>query len=394
MKIILNIIVINSLLLSCLYSQSRTELESQRKKTIEEIAYVDNLLKSTSKEKSESMKSLSIINKKLSLRETVLRGMHEEINLLNYRIELNTTAIDMMESDLYELRNDYRNAVLNSYKSKKGNPELVYILSARDFNQGYKRLKYLQQITKFRRRESEIIMELRDQITISKEKFQADLNKISDLKYKQEYQKNLLQNEKSTKQNIVSKLGKQEKQLARELEEKRKIAKKIQSEINRLIEEERKRSTVKEVTAEQKLIGENFFDNKGRLPWPVEQGVVTSHFGIQKHPELKYLTEDNIGIEITSSGTVSARAVFNGEVAKVFSIPGANMTVIIRHGKFLTVYANLINIKVKVGESILTKQTIGDVYKEARDNSNSVLKFMIFENDKKYQNPEVWLTKK
>ena len=150
---------------------------------------------------------------------------------------------------------------------------------------------------------------------------------------------------------------------------------------------------MKEVSAEQRLIGENFLDNKGRLPWPVDQGVVTSHFGIQKHPEFKYLTEDNIGIEITSSGIVTAKAVFKGEVAKVFSIPGANMTVIIRHGKYLSVYANLVNVKVKAGDAIGVRQIIGDVYKETKDN-NSVLKFMIFENDKKYQDPEVWLSKK
>jgi len=376
------------------YGQSKAELEERRKRTIDEIAYVDNLLKSTEIEKKESIKSLSIINKKLYLREMVLSDMRAEIDLLNYRIELNTVAIDMMESDLVSLKNDYARAVLNSYRLKKGNPELVYILSAKDFNQGYKRVKYLQQITKYRRNESEIIMELRDQIGISKQKLQDDLIKISDLKSKEENQKNLLQSERTKKQSIVKTLGKKEKQLAKELEEKKKIAKKIELEINRLIEEERKRALKKDVTPEQKLIGDNFLDNKGRLPWPVEQGIVTSHFGIQKHPEFKYLTEDNIGIEITSSGLIAAKAVFKGEVAKIFSIPGANMTVIIRHGKYLSVYANLINVKVKPGESVSVKQTIGDVFPDPGENNNCVLKFMIFENEKKYLDPDSWLSKK
>jgi murein hydrolase activator len=284
--------------------------------------------------------------------------------------------------------------VINSYKSRKGNPELVYILSAEDFNQGYKRLKYLQQVTKFRRREAEIILELKDQIEKSKQKLQADLNKISDLELKEENQKELLQKEKTKKETIVKSLSRKEKQLAKDLEEKRKIAKKIENEIVRLIEEERKKKTTSIVTAEQKLIGENFLDNKGRLPWPVDQGIVTSHFGVQKHPEFKYLTEDNIGIEITSSGKVTARAVFKGEVAKVFSIPGANMTVIVRHGKFLSVYANLVNVKVKAGDSIEVKQNIGEVYSDTNENSNSVLKFMIFENEMKYLDPELWLSKK
>jgi septal ring factor EnvC (AmiA/AmiB activator) len=377
-----------------LTAQSRAELEERRNKTLEEISYVDNLLKSTTREKSESIKSLSIINKKLNLREAVLSGMQEEISLLNYRIELNTLAIEMMENDLIDLKNDYARAVLNSYRSKKGTPEIVYILSARDFNQGYKRLKYLQQITKFRRREAETIIELKEQVAISKGKLQSDLSKISDLKTKEEFQKTMLQKEKTNKQSIVKTLGKKEKQLGRELEEKRKVAKKIELEINRLIEEEKKKLAVKEISVEQKLIGDNFLDNKGRLPWPVDKGIVTSHYGVQRNPDFKYLTEDNIGIEITSSGNVVARAVFKGEIAKVFSIPGANMTVIIRHGKFLTVYSNLINVKVKAGESVSVKQIIGDVYSEIKEYNNSVLKFMIFENEKKYLDPEIWLSKK
>ena len=393
MKYLLPILIVSFLFTGVVKGQSRAELEERRKKTLDEISYVDNLLKSTTKEKSESLKSLSIINKKLFLREMVLSGMREEIYLLSYRIDLNTIAIEMMENDLVELKNDYARAVINSYRSKKGNPELVYILSAKDFNQGYKRLKYLQQITKFRRREAETIVELKDQISVSKEKLQNDLNKISDIKSKEEYQKEQLQKERNNKQTIVKTLGKREKQLKKELEEKKKIAKKIEIEINRLIDEEKKKAAIKEITAEQKLIGENFLDNKGRLPWPVEQGIVTSHFGLQKHPEFKYLTEDNIGIEITSSGDVLARAVFKGEVAKVFSIPGANMTVIIRHGKFLTVYSNLINVKVKQGDFINLKQTLGDVYSDQKENT-CVMKFMIFENDKKYQDPELWLSKK
>jgi septal ring factor EnvC (AmiA/AmiB activator) len=393
MRYIFVVAVFSCLVFYRLEAQSRAELEERRKKTIDEIAYVDNLLKSISKEKSESMKSLTIINKKLSLRENVLKGMKEEIALLNYRIGLNNTALEMMEKDLIDLKEDYARAVVNSYRSTKGNPELVYILSAEDFNQGYKRLKYLQQITKYRRKEAETITELKKQIEGYRERLQADLAKISDLKSKEEYQKDLMQKEKNSKQTMIRSLGRKEQQLAKELEEKKRIAKKIENEITRLIEEEKKRAATVTISAEQKLIGDNFLDNKGRLPWPVEQGVVTSHFGIQRHPEFKYLTEDNIGIEITSSGKATARTVFKGEVAKVFSIPGANMTVIVRHGKFLSVYANLVNVKVKAGDNVAVKQNIGDVYSDPKDHS-SVLKFMIFENDKKYLDPETWLSGK
>lgn len=375
------------------FPQSRSELEERRKKTIEEIDYVDNMLQNTSKEKVENIKSLTIINKRLVLRENILTGMNEEINLVNYRIELNSLAVEMMEDDLINLKKDYASAVINSYRTKKGYPELVYILSAKDFNQGYKRIKYLQQITKYRRREAETILELKEQINDSRKRLIADYTKIHDLKSKEEHQKELLQNEKRGKQELVKKLNKKEKQLARELEDKKKIAKKIELEINRLIEEERKLLAQKKLSDSQKILGENFSENKGKLPWPVEQGIITSHFGIQKNPDFKYLTEDNIGIEITSSGKVFAKSVFKGEVAKVFAIPGANMTVILRHGNYLTVYANLVNVKVKTGDSLGLKQIIGEIFMDPKDNNTSVLKFMIFENDRKYLDPEIWISK-
>jgi murein hydrolase activator len=376
-----------------LNGQTKAELEEKRQKTLEEISYVDNLLKTTSKEKSEGINDVKIIGRKLDLRESVIRGMREEIELLKERIDLNNIAIEMMEDDLERLRKDYERAVVNSYKSQKGSNEIIFILSAKDFNQGYKRLKYLQQIARFRRNESEIILELKNQIETSKQRLENDLNRISDLKTKEEKQKKLLENEQERKKQIVKSLTNKEKQLQKELEEKKRVARKIENEIERIIEEEKKKSIKSEATPEQKLIGENFSENRGRLPWPVEKGVITSHFGVHPHPVFKYLTEDNIGIEITSSGKMNARSVFQGEVVKVFAISGANMTIIIRHGKYLSVYANIANVKVKQGDKVIAKQEIGDIYLDPRNGNNCVLKFMIFETSMKYLDPEVWISK-
>lgn len=380
------------ILCNCLNGQTKTELETKRKATLDEITYVDNMLKSTAKQKEESLNAIKIIGNKLNLRESVIRGMRDEINLMNERIDLNTIAINMMESDLVALKNDYARAVLNSYKSQKENPELVYILSAKDFNQGYKRLKYLQQITKFRRRESETIIELKEQIQSTKNRLQNDLNRISDLKSREEQQKGLLQSEQTKKQSMVQTLSKKERQLQKELEEKKRIADKIEKEISRIIEEERKKAIKSENTPEQRLIGENFGENKGRLPWPVEKGIVTSQFGVQKHAVLKYVTENNIGIEITSFGKTAVRSIFKGEVTRVFPINGANMTVIIRHGKYLSVYENIVDLKVKPGDKVDTKQEIGNVFCEKENGNKSILKFMIFEEKEKLD-PEVWISK-
>ena len=374
------------------YAQSRADLEEERRKTLEEIAYVDEVLKNTEKEKNESLYSLKILSNKLSLRESVVKGMNDEINLLNERIELNILAIDMMESDLVILKNDYSNSILNSYRLRKSNPEIIYIISAKDFNQGYKRLKYLQQITEFRRNESEIIAELKQEIGETKTMLESDLRRISDLKITEEQQKNLLKSEQTREQKILKSLRNKEKQLQTELEEKRRIAGRIEKEIARIIEEERKKASGGVLTPEQMLISDDFVENKGRLPWPVERGVITSHFGRHAHPILKYVTEDNIGIEITSQPNTVARSIFKGEVSAVSSIQGANMTVIIKHGKYLSVYNNLVRVRVKKGDQVDIKQIVGDIYQNPAENNNCILKFMIFE-ERNALDPEAWISK-
>ncbi len=375
-----------------LTAQSKAELEAQRKQAMEEISYVDNMLKTTEKEKKESVQALRIIGNKVNLRESVIKGMNDEISLINERIEINKLALEMMENDLNILKEDYSRSILNSYKAKKVNPDMVYILSSSDFNQGYKRLKYLQQITKYRRNESEIIRELKQQIEGTKSRLEKDLQDISELQQKEIQQKNLLKGEQEKKQKMLRSLGSKEKQLRKELEEKRRIAKRIDAEISRIIEEERKRALKSSMTPEQKLIGDSFQENKGRLPWPVERGIVTSHFGVHQHPVLKYVTEENKGIEITSNGKITARSVFKGEVSAISAISGANITVIIRHGNYLTVYSNLINVKVKKGDKVETKQEVGEVYADPRADNNCILKFMIFEQ-KNAMDPEQWISK-
>jgi len=373
-------------------AQTRSELEEQRKKAMDEINYVDNILKTTEKEKTESLQSLRVLNNKLNLRESVLKGMSDEIELLSLRVDLYKTAVDMMEGDLVALKNDYEKSILNSYKLKKAYPDIVYIMSAKDFNQGYKRIKYLQQVTEYRRMESEIIKDLKRQIEETNEILESDLKSLSELRQKEEQQRNMIRGEQTREQKILRSLRNRENQLKKELEEKMKVIKRIEREIARVIEEERRKSAGGTLTPEQQLIGENFSDNKGRLPWPVDRGVITSHFGTHPHPVLKYVTEENIGIEITSEENTMARSVFNGEVSAISTIQGGNMTVIIKHGKYLSVYNNLVNVRVKKGDKVDTKQILGEIYKNPKENNNCTLNFMIFE-DRNPQDPELWITK-
>ncbi len=373
-------------------AQTRSKLEEQRKKTLEEIAYVNNLLQETEKRKNIGINDLKIINNNIELRENIIDGLSKEARILLERIELNNLALKLMEEDLFKLKEEYKKAILRSYKESKGYPEIIYILSAKDFNQGYKRIKYLQQLSKNRRNEAEIIGELKVEMEKIKAKLDSDFLELEEIKRNEENQKLILIEEKKKKNIMVRNLMKKERQLKQELEEKKKIAQRIENEILKLIDEEKKKSNKGKMTPEMKLIGSNFEENKGRLPWPVEKGIITGNYGLQKHKELVFVTENNPGIEITSYGETKVRSVFKGEVARVLSITGANMAVIIRHGNYFTVYQNLVNVRVKAGDKIETKEIIGDVYLDKERQGKSILKFMIFKEKIKL-NPEEWIAK-
>lgn len=390
-KIIVSVLLVT--ISASLYGQSRKELEERRKQNLEEIEYVDNLIKSTSKEKNENINEIRVIGKKLGLREKIINEYGVEISLLEYRMSLNRLACDMMEDDVKILGEEYKKSILNAYKITKGTPAIAYILSAKDFNQGYKRLKYMQQIARYRRNEAELIMDLYGELESTRTKLTTDLNSVSELKKKEEAQKMMLAHEQEKKEKLVQTLTKKEKKLKEDLEEKKKAAWQIEAEIKRIIEEESKKTVSSTVSKEMKLAGNSFEENRGRLPWPVDRGIITSHFGIQKHPVLKNVTEDNIGIEITTVDRAKAKSVYKGQVVRVFAITGANMAVIIRHGKYLTVYQNLVNVKVKQGENVETGRELGEVFLDPAADGKSILKFMVYA-EKTKMDPESWITKK
>lgn len=393
MRYLLFILLMTLLPVKAINGQSRAELEKNRREMLDEIAYVDNLLKATTRQRAEGINELKLIGNRIGLRESVISGIREEIDLLNRRIELNNLSVSMMDGDLINLRNEYAANIRAAMSAMKGYHPVIFIMSARDFNQGYKRMKYIQQAAKFRRRQAEVISEIVIQVEESKARLEQDREKLTELRGREEGQKRQLETEQQRKQRLVKELQGKENQLKRDLENKRRIAARIQSEIAKMIEEEKKKAATSEMTPEQKLVGEDFAGNRGRLPWPVERGIITARFGKHADPVLKNVVFDNPGIEITSTGTTPVRAIFKGEVKMVIGISGGNMAVIIRHGKYLTVYQNIVNVKVKPGDKVETKQVIADLYLDAAQGNKGVLNFMVYEETKKL-NPELWISGK
>ena len=203
-----------------------------------------------------------------------------------------------------------------------------------------------------------------------------------------------LNNEKKVKDQVVKKLSKEEKQLKAQLQKKRSAMDEIEKEINRIMALAtggNAREEGMKLTPEMKIISSEFGQNKGRLPWPVERGVIMSKYGKHKHEVLKSVDVDNMGVDIATSGGANARSIFEGKVSNVISIKGANLTVIIQHGEYFTVYNNLVDIMVKKGDMVQSKQHIGKVYWDNKS-SNSELHFQLWKG-LNTQNPESWLAR-
>ncbi len=377
-------------------AQDRKALEERKIETQKEIEYSNNLLNETQKNRRNSLQRVRILSKRIQLRNDIIRNINLDLDLINKNIEQKNSMITDMEKDLSGIREQYAELVVHAYWSNRKKDKLMFILSSEHFNQAYRRMKYIKQYTAYRKKQAILIRQM--QISVVKE-----LEMLEDIKLEKEVlvlekrnENHSLEKEKQNKNRMVSELKRKEKELKSEIIKKRKIAEKLEKEIAKIIAEEVRKARSKSIydflTPEEKLISDNFQGNKGKLPWPVERGLIISKFGVHPHPVLKQITIDNNGVDIATVRGAEARALFEGVVTKVVAILGANYTVIIRHGNFLTVYQNLVDLKVKQGDDVAVKQVLGTVYTDEEEKS-TLLHVQIWK-EKAIQNPEDWISRK
>ncbi len=378
-----------------LRAQDRTSLEAKKKKTEEEIQFTNQVLKKTQQERKDNYDQLLLVNKRIELREQLIHTMEDELEIIEEGIRTKENLIAELEGDLEMLKKDYARMIYRAWKGRGGMSKIMFILSAKNFNQAYRRIRYLEQYTEFRKQQGESIMQMQHVIAEEIDALEEQRNEKRALIRNKETERRSLARERNKKKEVVSSLSEREKELRRQLREKERIAARLEEEIERIIREEAERLKTSEIyaklTPEQKLISDNFRDNQGKLPWPTERGVITSKFGRQPHPVLGGITIQNNGVDITTVEGAVARAIFKGEVTKVFTILGANYAVIMRHGNYLTVYQNLVDVLVKTGDQVETKQALGTVYTD-KDRGTSVLHVEIWREIEK-QDPEVWLNR-
>lgn len=392
------------------FSQSKEELEKRKKQLEKDIQYTQTLMLEAAKNKETSIDQLKLLTTKISIRQELIDNIVAQVKLLNKQISETGRIVQRLEDDLKKLKEEYAKMIYYAYKNKGYYDRLMFLFSAEDFNQAYKRLKYMQQYTKYRQKQAELIQQTQKVLSAQIEDYEKQKKRKSALLTKSEEEKLQITTEIEQKNKLVESLQNKEKQLLKELKKKQKEAEKLQNAIAEAIRKEMERARIEAeknaekkgakvevkasgfaLTPEEAVVSGNFEGNKGKLTWPVERGSITGKFGPQKHPVLPNVTTNNTGIDISTDANIVARAVFQGKVSAIISIPGANKAVMVRHGEFITVYSNLAQVSVKMNDEVGLKQEIGTVATDHGSGQTS-LHFELWKG-KVLLNPSDWIAK-
>lgn len=390
----LSILFLCSCLLFMGTANNRSVLEDKVQKFQKDIELANKLLAETADNKKKTATNVMLIEQKIRLRNSVVEEINIEIQLLNQTIERNKQAIDLMNQEIVLIKEEYANMIRYAHKNRDSYTVLMYLLASENFNQAYKRLIYFQQYSQYRKHQIELLLSKQDELSAMITSAQVTINKKNRLLNQEKQETETLSSEKDSQAKLIAELGKKEKEIMSEISVKRKQADKLRKEIEEIIALEVKRKAEEERLKQKPtdgVINKNFADNKGRLIWPIEKGVITSKFGEHPHPVLTNIMIVNNGIDISTSKNANVRVIFDGVVSKIIMIPGGNAAIIVRHGDFLSVYSNVVNVKVKSGQKVTAKQVIGTVFTDD-ETGQSILQLQIWKETNKL-NPELWLAK-
>jgi len=391
-RIILLVIVLIS---SSLSSQTKQDLENQKKQIQEDIRKIELKLKTNSKQKKLIVSNAEDINYKIKLQQNLINNINSQLNLILREMDSNENRLSDLKQRELILKDELSKMLLSAYKKKSNLNKLMFVFSSTSFQQAYKRIQYFKQYANFQNK------------TLSKIKINSnDIKNVIVVLDSQKTNKKLLidENEEIKRDlsieytglnNLIAEVNKNQKRYSAEIKQKQKLTREIDKKIKRLIEEALAKAKKKdgrfELTEEAKLISKNFNANKGKLPSPVIRGSVVLGFGKQPHPIVKTTTIQSNGVRIRTSSDVEARTIFNGEVYSIIKSKNNTHTILIQHGNFFTVYKNLSDIYVKKGDKLKTKDSIGKIATDPL-NGQTILSFSIFNNGVP-QNPRFWIYK-
>ena len=381
-------------------------LEKQRKEALAEVERINGLIAQTQATTKDYLRRLNLLSDQILSRKNVISLLGQEVESINAQMNEMSQQIHRLEGELKEKQQNYGKSVRSMYRRQASQDKLLFILSAENFAQSLRRLRYLREYAAWQKRQASEIVEKQTEITQKRNALTQTRQEKQQLLAQQEKERKQLQTEENNQQKEVKALNKKKSQLQAQLREKRKQAQQldrlIQEQIAREIAEaNRKKAADKQrkadvkggyaMTKAEKALSDNFASNRGRLPYPVAGSyTIVSRFGEQQHEQLKYVRTNNNGIDIQTTPGTDARAVFKGVVTRIFTVPGFNHSIIVRHGNYLTVYSNLSQVYVKTGDRVDTRQALGRIFSDPEEHNATILHFQLWKEKTKL-NPAPWL---
>ncbi len=379
-----------------LFSQSKEDLEEKRKELVSEINQIEKLIDNSLNKKRTLLTNLENLKFKIDLQKKLIININTQLNLIVNDIEVKNKELNQLLKKQKKVKEDYALMVLKSFKHKSKLSKIMFVFSSNNFTQAYKRLQYYKQYVKYKNKQIKQIKLNSQLIDIVLKGLGEQKNKKQNLILANEKIKLNLDNENLIQRKMIIEIRNDEKRYINQIKTKQKQADDIDKKIEKIIAEatakaKRQGLTEFNLTAEAKLISKKFAENKGKLPWPVEKGIVILKYGKQPHPVVRTTTIQSNGVRILTSANQEARAIFNGKVYSIIISKNGNYAILIQHGNFFSVYKNLSEIYVKKGETIETKQVIGKLNKN-KSTGQTILNFSIFK-DGATQNPSSWIYK-
>ena len=372
-------------------AESVKDLQKKQKKLQEEIEQTNQMLKQTKRDENATLNKLHLLGQNIKNQKKLINTLDREITALDVEMRQLGVTRDSLQVVLSGYKADYAEMVRQTHYARMQQSPLLFLLSSKSFQQLARRARYLQEFAHYRQEQVRRIEDTQAEIDNQNNLLAANKsNKQNALTSRKREQENLKRDERKQK-NMLNQLKSKEKDLSKQLKQQQKKVNELNKKIDDMIRKQTEKASKTSLTKEQKLIAGGFEENKGRLPWPVEKGMISGHYGKQQHPVYSQVTIDNKGIYLQTTAGAKARAVYKGKVTSCFMV-GGTYAVIIQHGNYRTVYSNLSKLNVKQGDKVDTKEAIGTIYTDAEQDQKTELYFQIYK-DKNILNPELWIAR-
>lgn len=369
------------------------KVRKMRESTLKEIEYANKLLEETRGKTKASIEEVNIINQKLRKRKQYIASLETETEMVGKTVAEYQNEIDKVQAEIKRLKDLYAEMLVKNYKNRWNNYYIMYFLASDNMNQLYQRLRFVRIYYNYIENQKLKLDNLKADLSVKSNALMEVKKQKDNLIRSTKREYGVIQEESAKKMVLLNSLKKKQAEIEREIRDKERTAKKLDNEITKIIEAEKRKSASGSIKANltpaDQIISSDFEKNRGKLPWPTREGIISGKYGEHEHPDFKQVKIRNDGIYISTSKGEPVRTIFKGVVSRVFSIPGENYTVIIKHGNYYTLYHNLVDVTVKAGQHVETKEVLGKVYTD-NETKESTLYFQIWKETER-NDPELWL---